>query len=190
MRINDVVNAFSSIGNTLKTKFSDAWTKIKTAFSLQNVKNHFNGIKEAIKSVFDAIATVIKAPFNTVIDGINHAFEFLNSLYFEIPDWVPGIGGNSWGFDIPEIPRLASGMAVPANYGEFLAILGDNKREPEVVSPVSEIENAVARAMSRFSGGGGDINMVIELDGEVVYRNVVERNKTHVDSTGVNEFIY
>jgi hypothetical protein len=80
-------------------------------------------------------------------------------------------------------------MAVPANYGEFLAILGDNKREPEVVSPVSEIENAVARAMSRFSGGG-DINMVIELDGEVVYRNVVERNKTHVDSTGVNEFIY
>ena len=189
-RKNDVVNAFSSIGNTLKTKFSDAWTKIKTAFSLQNVKNHFNGIKEAIKSVFDAIATVIKAPFNTVIDGINHAFEFLNSLYFEIPDWVPGIGGNSWGFDIPEIPRLASGMAVPANYGEFLAILGDNKREPEVVSPVSEIENAVARAMSRFSGGGGDINMVIELDGEVVYRNVVERNKTHVDSTGVNEFIY
>ena len=59
-----------------------------------------------------------------------------------------------------------------------------------MVSPVSEIENAVARAMSRFGGQGGDINITMELDGDVVYRKVVKRNKEHVDATGKNEFIY
>ena len=48
----------------------------------------------------------------------------------------------------------------------------------------------MARAMSRFGGQGGDINITMELDGDVVYRKVVKRNKEHVDATGKNEFIY
>lgn len=187
-RKDDVVNAFKNIGGSIKSKFSDAWDKIKGVFDIDSVKEFFGSVKDAIAEVFSTIGDVLKAPINAVIDGINSAFGTLNSFSIEIPH-LDG-STTTWGFNIPEIPRLAKGMAVPANYGEFLAVLGDNKREAEVVSPVSEIENAVARAMSRFSGGGGDINMIIELDGEVVYKNVVKHNKQHVDSTGNNEFIY
>lgn len=184
-----VVNAFKNLPENLKEKFSDAWDKLKSVFSIENIKQVFGAVKDTIADIFSKIADLIKAPINTVIDGINTAFGFLNSLSIDIPH-LDG-STTTWGFNIPEIPKLAKGMAVPANYGEFLAVLGDNKRETEVVSPVSEIENAVARAMSRFSGAaGGDINMTIELDGDVVYRKVVERNKAHVDSTGNNEFIY
>ena len=188
-RKDDIVNSFKELGTSLKEKFSDAWDKVKSAFSLTTVRSFFNSVRDTIAGIFSDIADLIKAPFNMVIDGINSAFGTLNSLSIDIPHLDGSV--TTWGFNIPEIPRLAKGMAVPANYGEFLAILGDNKRETEVVSPVSEIENAVARAMSRFGGqGGGDINLCIELDGDVVYRKVVERNKQHVDTTGKNEFIY
>ena len=47
-----------------------------------------------------------------------------------------------WGenpLPVPQIPKLALGTVVPANFGSFLAELGDNKRELEIVSPVSKI---------------------------------------------------
>lgn len=70
---------------------------------------------------------------------------------------MPKYGGKHFGFDldtidIPEIPHLAQGTVVPANYGNFLAVLGDNKRETEVVSPLSTIKKAVAEAMAENGG--------------------------------------
>ena len=53
------------------------------------------------------------------------------------------------------LPRLATGTVVPANYGEFLAVLGDNKREPEVVSPVSSMKQAFLEALAEVGYNGG-----------------------------------
>lgn len=185
---DSVVNAFKELPADLKAKFSDAWEKIKGIFSIQTVKDFFGSVRDTIADIFGKISELIKAPINTMIDGINSAFGLLNSLSIEIPHLDGSV--TTWGFNIPEIPRLAQGMAVPANYGEFLAVLGDNRREPEVVSPVSTMEQAMRRVLSEFGGTGGDINLTIELDGETVWRNTVKHNKEHVDSTGVNEFIY
>ena len=33
----------------------------------------------------------------------------MNKISFDVPDWVPGIGGKSFGINIPEIPKLAKG---------------------------------------------------------------------------------
>ena len=56
--------------------------------------------------------------------GINALISAVNSIYFEFPDWVPGLGGKYLGFDVakmtaPVIPQLATGTVVPANYGNF-----------------------------------------------------------------------
>ena len=69
---------------------------------------------------------------------------------------------------IPEvhIPKLATGTVVPANYGNFLATLGDNKREPEVVSPLSTMKQAFKEAMSE-SNFGGNQPIVIETNGDL-----------------------
>ena len=44
-----------------------------------------------------------------MIGLINKAIGALNSISVTIPDWVPVVGGNTFGIDIPTIPMLASG---------------------------------------------------------------------------------
>ena len=50
------------------------------------------------------------------------------------------------------MPRLATGTVVPPRAGEFAAILGDNKRETEVVSPLSTMKQALKESVERNPG--------------------------------------
>lgn len=136
----------------------------------------WNGVKTAFEGIWGAFADIVKAPLNLILGmingflecleyGINSTIWNLNNIKFDIPDWVPEIGGQSFGLnldqiDIPEIPYLAQGTVVPANYGNFLAVLGDNKREAEVVSPLSTIKKAVMEANAE-SGGASPKEIVI-----------------------------
>lgn len=69
----------------------------------------WQGIKEIFGGVFDALVDLCKTPINAVIALINQAISGINKLGITIPDWVPGIGGNSFSINIPEIPMLAKG---------------------------------------------------------------------------------
>ena len=44
-----------------------------------------------------------------MIGLINKAIGALNGISVTIPDWVPVVGGNTFGINIPTIPMLASG---------------------------------------------------------------------------------
>lgn len=110
---------------------------------------------------------------------LNHLIDKLNSIRIDIPDFVPEIGGMSIGFSLPhlELPRLATGTVIPANYGEFAAILGDNKRDPEIVSPIPAMKQAFLEALAEsgiLGSGSGDI--VIQIDRREVFRAVKEEN--------------
>lgn len=88
------------------------------------------------------------------------------------------------------LPRLASGTVVPTRAGEFAAILGDNKRETEVVSPISTMKQALKEAMSDFGGiGGGDIHLTVNLEGKAIYDTVVKRNRMEKNRTGSNPLL-
>jgi hypothetical protein len=63
------------------------------------------------------------------------------------------------------MPRLATGTVVPANYGEYAAILGDNKREPEIVSPLSTMEQAMENVLARRGGTGDGKDIIIKASG-------------------------
>lgn len=119
----------------------------------------------------------------------------LNSLRVDIPSWVPGIGGGTLGFNLPtwtpgKIPYLATGTVVPPNR-EFMAVLGDNKREPEVVSPLSTMKQAVKEAMSEMGANGNNGTIVIKqyLDSKQVYEAVIKNGKIRQMSTGNNPFM-
>lgn len=164
-----VKNVFGKVADFFGRVFSNAWNKVKEVFNKGGAI--FVGIKDGIINVFtsvvnsliDAINNVIRAPF----EGINNALDGIRGvviLDWKPFEWLPSIS-------IPQIPRLATGTVVPANYGEFAAILGDNKREPEVVSPISAIEQAVENVLNRrgiTSSSDGDI--VVEIDGREVFR--------------------
>ncbi len=58
---------------------------------------------------FGMLAGVVKQPFNSVFSLINGAIAAINKIGFEVPEWVPGIGGRAFQVNIPQIPMLAAG---------------------------------------------------------------------------------
>lgn len=77
--------------------------------------------------VFPKLKDAFRGPLNFIIDGLNILVRGLNKLSFDIPSWVPGIGGKTFGFNIPEIPKLAKGIDyVP--YDEYPAYLHQGER--------------------------------------------------------------
>ncbi|MBR1750849.1 MAG: hypothetical protein IJ740_08225 [Ruminococcus sp.] len=157
-------------------------------------KKAWQGIKNIFKGVWDAFYNIVKTPINLIIgiinrlvggieSTVNHIIDDINGLLdVDIPDWVPGVGGQHFGLqldkvDLPEIPKLAQGTVVPANYGEFLAVLGDNRRETEIVSPMSTIEQAVMSAMLKLGGQGGrkqPLVVQVVLDKKVVGQAAID----------------
>lgn len=86
-----------------------------------------------------------------------------------------------------KVPRLATGTVVPPRAGEFAAILGDNNRETEVVSPLSTMKQALKEALmeSGFAGVQRDINIELVLDGQRFARAVYKANNQETQRVGV-----
>lgn len=186
-----IMDIIGGILEFLTGVFTGDWKK-----AWDGIVKIFDGVGGAIKGIVNGILGFVESLANGVVNAINTVIRALNRLSFDIPSWVPLIGGNHFGFNIPElsrvsIPRLATGTLVPPN-NEFLAVLGDNKREPEVVSPISTIEQAVENVMSRM-GGLGDkeitIKVPVYIDGKQVYESTVKYGKTQQMSTGKNPFM-
>lgn len=123
---------------------SAAWENVKAIFAniIDFVQNVFAGnwsaawdnIVAIFGNVFGLIVNLAKAPINGVISAINWVLSKINSISVTIPDWVPGVGGTTLGFDIPTIPALAAGGVATA---PTLAMIGEG-REPEAVLPLSK----------------------------------------------------
>lgn len=150
----------------IKDSIVAAWNTLKSETS-----TIWNGIWGAMKSIINTILGGVESMVNGVVNALNKMISALNNLSFDIPDWVPGIGGESFGLDIPTVskvhlPRLASGTVVPPRAGEFAAILGDNKQETEVVSPLSTMKQALMEALAE-SGVGGSQQVVIRFEGNL-----------------------
>ena len=165
--IEPIKKWFGDMAKSIKEAGIMAWQGIKDAFKeagewfmesvISPILDAFDFLWNGIKNIINGILGFIEGLVNGVIGGVNLIISALNSLNFDIPDWVPVVGGKSFGFNIPKVsevklPRLATGTVVPKSSGEFAAILGDNNREAEVVSPLSTIEQAVLNAMSRNKG--------------------------------------
>lgn len=94
-------------------------------------------------------------------ESIADAFQFEDVKKYN-PNFT-GIGPDySWMFK-SKVPGLATGSVIPPNR-EFLAVLGDNKTETEVVSPLSTIEQAVENVLRRQGGGSGEMSLVLDGD--------------------------
>lgn len=180
----------------LKAKCSEIWTNIKTDFDniitwVQTIfttgwSNAWNGIKNIFKTIFDSLVNIAKKPLNLVItmvngviNGINKMISALNNLNIDVPDWVPGIGGESFGFNfstIPSIPALAKGGIVDS---PTLAMVGEAGKE--AVMPlenntgwISDLAGQIASILGTGNNSvstdqqGGDI--VFMLDSSIIGR--------------------
>ncbi len=141
-----IYTGLSAILTKLKSFWGNIWTGMKNT-----VVNIFNGIWSAIKKVINSILGGVESMANGIVRGLNRAIEALNRISFTIPEWVPELGGMSFGFSVPQIPelnlpRLAQGGYVKPNTPQ-LAMIGDNRHQGEIVAPEDKIYNISAQAM-------------------------------------------
>lgn len=135
----------------IKEKWDEIWGGMK-----KSIEDIFNGIWSFLKGIINHIIGGIEKMANGVIKGINKMIAALNALSFDIPDWLPEIGGKKFGFNIPKIseisiPKLAGGGFVKANTPQ-LAMIGDNRHQGEVVAPEDKLQEMVNRAVDLAAG--------------------------------------
>lgn len=98
-----------------------------------------------IAGIFVELWNIIKTPINWILEGVNKVIDALNSISVDVPDWVPGIGGQTWGFNIPNIPLLANGGIVDQ---PTLAVIGEGKHDEAVIPLDGRLEEIVAKAVA------------------------------------------
>lgn len=188
--------AFTYIGGIISGVFGTAVAfisdSVKSAFKILNGiidfitgvfsgnwKKAWNGVKNIFKGIVDGLANIFKTPINFIIDGINAFIKGLNKI--KIPDWVPVVGGK--GFNINTIPKLAQGGYARANNPQ-LAIVGDNKREGEIVSPESKIYEQTKKAILDAGSNVGKQELEITIyhkyeDGKTIIQKI---NQAQIDA--------
>lgn len=83
--------------------------KVKALELWENFKIFAGGIKDIFANAFSGLVDIVAVHINPVITLVNHAIDAINSISVTIPDWVPAIGGKTFGVNIPNIPLFASG---------------------------------------------------------------------------------
>lgn len=148
----------SKVWNGVKSVWNSAasWFKSKV---LDPIKNGFKFFGNGIISYYEGIA-------NLAIKAVNKIIGAVNKIKFNIPDWVPVIGGKKWGFNINpvkevKLPRLADGAVFKGN-DPYMAIVNDQKHGVNVESPLATIVEAMETALrtSDYSGSSTtDVNI-------------------------------
>lgn len=158
--MNSTKSIVSSVLNSIKSVWGDSWNGMKNI-----VSSVFSGIWNFIKNTANSILGGIEGMVNGVIRGFNTMISALNKLSFTTPDWLPGIGGKSFGFNLNtmrtvSLPRLYEGGYFEANQ-PTLAIVGDNRTQAEIVSPVPKMQEALRSVLAEQ--GSGNTQEVIRL---------------------------
>ena len=121
------------------------------------------------EKAWNGIVNVGKGAVNVLISIINSLISLvvscLNMISFDIPSWVPFIGGGHFGFNIqhaPQIPYLAQGAVIPPNR-EFMAVLGDQTRGNNIEAP----EDLIRKIVREETAGNGDWDLNITFEGDL-----------------------
>lgn len=168
--------------------WKSAWEGVKEIFSgiwklifgnaqtvIEDISNLISGVMKSISKLLEAVG---KAPVGPVFRSGKSSYTsgrtaYPTSAYTAIPY---------------RMPRLATGTVVPPRAGEFAAILGDNKREPEVVSPLSTMRQAFREEIASVGLGqersGGPIYM--QIDGKTFARLMAPYLDSEKSRVGVN----
>ena len=169
-----VDNCFRTIGtlwnNSLKPIFDGIITFITGVFT-GNWRSAWDGVVQTLGGVWSGITTVIKAPLNAVIGLINKAISAMNKISVTIPDWVPAVGGKTFGVNLPSINYLENGgiLTQPTMLNANTMAGEKNKgrqAQAEAVIPLDRL----FKEMDRLYGQGKEI--VLNIDGRQFMRAV------------------
>ena len=192
LTISIIDGIFTALISILIAPFQTMWETVKNIFN--GVKQMFQGLVKIIKSLFsgdikgvlegfktflggfvNVIWSILKAPINYLIKGINALIRGVNKIKFDVPDWVPVIGGQRWGFNLPSIPELAKGGIISQ---PTQAIIGEAGKEAVVPleNNMEWLDLLANKLASKINSNGGGY-YIINLDGRTIQRGQAKRRQ-------------
>lgn len=148
--VSAAIGVFGGLIDFITGVFTGDWS-----LAWQGVVEIFSSIFGGIKGICSGILDGIRAAINAVINGIN-------SISVDIPDWVPGVGGQHFGVNIPTLytgtSNFSGGPAVIND--KFGGEIVDLPSGTRIIPHDQSVQQAYK--MGSMSGGfGGDININI-----------------------------
>lgn len=160
--ITGVIKIFKGVIDFIVGVFTLNWSKA------------WDGIKSVFTGIWDALLGVVKGVINTVIDILNGFVGGINKIGFDVPDWVPVIGGKRWGFNVPKIPKLAQGGIVDK---PTYAMIGE--AGTEAVMPLERNTGWIDKLADKLadkigSAGGSPIQLVVKIGEDTILDKFIE----------------
>lgn len=157
----------------IKTALKGLYNVFKGIFT-GDMKLVLDGFKQIFKGVFDALWGIAKAPLNLIIKGINSLIRGANKIHFDIPDWVPGFGGKTFGFNIQQIPLLAKGGVISQ---PTQAIIGEAGKEAVVPleNNLEWLDILATKIANKIDAGGS--SFIINMDSRTIQRGIAKRQQ-------------
>lgn len=183
---------FGVFGEVLNTFFSvlkGVWDSIKSIFDgiIDFIRGVFTGdwsrawegVKEIFSGVFNALLTIAKAPLNLLIglvngliDGLNFLIRGINKIGFDVPDWVPLIGGKKFGFNLKEIGKIAylaqggilqAGQAIVGERGPELLSMSSQGAIVQPLTNNTTNHNIAGITLNVYGAAGQDIHELADI---------------------------
>ena len=191
--IGTIIDACKGVADFLTGIFTHDWQQ---AFDgLQEISDSFVNAGIALfEGAVNIVVDLINGLLEYVVVGINTVIKALNSISFDVPDWVPLVGGKHFGINLSpltapklpklSIPRLATGAVIPPNR-EFLAVLGDQSQGTNIEAPLETIKQAFREALAESGGSGRQMNVVLQVGRRELARTVVELSREEQQRVGM-----
>lgn len=184
--INDVHDELGRVLDNIKTKWENIW----------------GGMRDFLKGVINGIIGFINKMISGVESAINAVVNGVNGLSFDVPDWVPAIGGSHFGFSLSgvslgRVPQLADGAVIRGG-NPFMAILGDQPAgQTNIEAPLDTITQAVRSAQSDEIAVLQEQNTILRqilaksgILSRDVFNAVVDENNSYIYRNGRSAFAY
>lgn len=167
--ISQLLPPILSIIQTLMPVITTVATIISTVLSvaiqalipvISGIISLVGGIADIFSTTFSGLVGIVSKPINGIISLVNTAIEAINGISVDIPDWVPVIGGQQFGFNIPTIPMLATG-----GFTDGVSIAGEAGTEAVIsFDPAYRSENLSywAKAGQMLGATDSDLLSLIE----------------------------
>lgn len=122
---------------------SDGWDNFKTSFKNQ-WDSYWRGVGNSLDGAMNGIISSVEGAINWVIRA-------LNSLSFSIPDWVPALGGKTFGFNLREVSLGRVDFFASGGFPDAGQLFLAREAGPELVGQIGR-QTAVANNDQIVSG--------------------------------------
>lgn len=180
--LGDVLNAFfanvKTIWDAVKRIFDGVIDFVRGVFT-GDWERAWEGVQNIFGGIFDGLVALAKAPINMVIGilngaigGVNKLIQGLNKIRFDVPDWVPGLGGKSFGINIGtigKIPYLAKGgvlsrgSAIVGEAGPELLTMMGSRAMVQPLTSQQKTTNVGGINMYVYGAPGQDVNKLADI---------------------------